>query len=107
MDVAAALFLVALSDVVRSNIHVARIVLGLAGKRPIRSAFLDVPIALTDPHGLAALAAILTATPGTVWVGLSGDGKWLRLHVLDLVDEAHWIHVVKDRYETRLMRIFE
>jgi multicomponent K+:H+ antiporter subunit E len=107
MDVAAALFLVALSDVVRSNIHVARIVLGLAGKRPIRSAFLDVPIALTDPHGLAALAAILTATPGTVWVGLSGDGKWLRLHVLDLVDEAHWVHVVKDRYETRLMRIFE
>jgi multicomponent K+:H+ antiporter subunit E len=40
-------------------------------------------------------------------VGLSGDGKWLRLHVLDLVDEAHWVHVVKDRYETRLMRIFE
>jgi multicomponent K+:H+ antiporter subunit E len=107
IDVAAALLLVALADVVRSNVNVARIVLGLSGKRPIRSAFLDIPMDLKDPHGLATLAAILTATPGTVWVGLSGDGKWLRLHVLDLVDEAHWIHVVKDRYESRLMRIFE
>jgi multicomponent K+:H+ antiporter subunit E len=107
IDVAAALLLVALIDVVRSNVNVARIVLGLSGKRQIRSAFLDIPIDLRDPHGLAALAAILTATPGTVWVGMSGDGKWLRLHVLDLVDEAHWIHLVKDRYEARLMRIFE
>jgi multicomponent K+:H+ antiporter subunit E len=106
-DVAGALLFVALSDVVRSNVNVARIVLGLSGKRQIKSAFLDIPIDLRDPHGLATLAAILTATPGTVWVGLSGDGRWLRLHVLDLVDEAHWIHVVKDRYEARLMRIFE
>ncbi|MCC7464312.1 MAG: Na+/H+ antiporter subunit E [Gammaproteobacteria bacterium] len=107
IDVAAALLLVVLADITRSNIEVARIVLGLTGRRRIRSAFLDIPLELRDPHGLAVLAAIITSTPGTVWAGLSGDGRKLRLHVLDLADEAHWIRLIKGRYERRLMRIFE
>lgn len=107
LDQAFVLLFVVLMDIIRSNVGVARIVLGLVGKRQIRPAFLDVPLDMRDPHGLAALAAILTSTPGTVWVGLSPDGKVLRLHVLDLTDEEHWIHVIKERYERRLMRIFE
>ena len=31
----------------------------------------------------------------------------LLLHVLDLVDETAWIRLIKDRYERRLMEIFE
>jgi multicomponent K+:H+ antiporter subunit E len=106
LDLAASLILMVLADALRSNLHVARIVLGLNGRRAIRPGFLDVPLDLQDPHGLAALAVIITATPDTVWVALSADGRWLRLHVLDLVDEAAVIRLVKDRYERRLMRIF-
>jgi len=94
-------------DILRSNVAVARIVLGLHGKRPIQSAFLEVPLDLRDPHGLAALATIVTSTPGTVWVDLSLDGARLTLHVLDLRDERALIDTIKQRYEHPLMEIFE
>ena len=104
---AAVLAFQVLADVVRSNIGVARIVLGLVRDREIRSGFVDIPIDMRDPHGLAVLAAILTSTPGTVWVDLSADGSRLTVHVLDLRDEAEWIRWIKSRYERPLMRIFE
>ena len=107
LDLALLLAMLVLVDMLRSNVHVARVVLGLTGRRAIRSAFVDIPLQMKDPHGLAALAVIITSTPGTVWVGLSADGGSLRIHVLDLIDEARMIHLVKDRYERRLMRIFE
>jgi multicomponent K+:H+ antiporter subunit E len=103
----APLILRVLVDIVRSNIGVGRIVLGLTGKQPIRSGFLHVPLDLRDPHGLAILAAIITSTPGTAWADLSADGGTLTLHVLDLKDEAEWIRIIKQRYEQPLMRIFE
>jgi multicomponent K+:H+ antiporter subunit E len=96
-----------LSDIVRSNVSVARIVLGLVRDRELRSGFLDIPLELRDPHALAILAAIVTSTPGTSWAGLSPDGRTLTLHVLDLKDEAAWIRTIKDRYEQPLRRIFE
>lgn len=94
-------------DVVRSNVAVARIVLGLAGRRPVHAGFLDIPLDLRDPHGLALLAAIITSTPGTSWAGVSPDRTRLTLHVLDLQDDSYWIETIKRRYERPLMRIFE
>ena len=94
-------------DIVASNLAVARIVLGLRRVRDIRSGFLEIPLDLRDPHGLAALAMIVTATPGTVWAGLSPDGDVLTLHVLDLRDEAALVRSIKERYERPLRKIFE
>lgn len=94
-----------LADSVRSNLGVAAIVLGLVRHRPIRSGFLEIPLELSDPHGLAILAVIVTATPGTSWAGLSGNT--LTLHVLDLDDEEALIRSIKRRYEQPLRRIFE
>ena len=101
-----ALLFSVLFDVIRSNVAVAGIVLGLAGKR-IRSGFLEIPLELRDPHGLAGLAMIVTSTPGTVWVDLAPDGSYVTLHILDLKDEEYWIRWIKTRYEKPLMRIFE
>jgi multicomponent K+:H+ antiporter subunit E len=98
---------VVLADIVRSNIGVARIVLGLVGNRHVESGFVKIPLKLRDPHALAVLAAIVTSTPGTVWVDLSDDGAMLTLHVLDLKSEAEWVHWIKNRYERPLMEIFE
>lgn len=94
-------------DILRSNVAVARIVLGCHGNRAIRSGFVKVPLALRDPYGLATLATIVTSTPGTIWVDLSLDGATLTLHVLDLRDERTWIDTIKQRYERPLMEIFE
>ena len=54
-----------LADIVRSNIAVAGIVLGFGG-RERRSGFVDIELELRDPYGLAALACIITSTPGTL-----------------------------------------
>jgi multicomponent K+:H+ antiporter subunit E len=102
-DVALALLFRVAVDIVRSNFNVARIVLG----RSVRSGMLNIPLELRDPHGLAALAAIITSTPGTVWIGLSADGNTLTLHVLDLHDEEGLIELIKRRYELPLMKIFQ
>lgn len=96
-----------LLDIVRSNIGVARVILGLTQGRKVKSGFLKIPLDLRDPHGLAVLAAIVTSTPGTVWVDLTRDRSTLTLHVLDLKDEEGWIHTIKGRYESLLMEIFE
>ena len=106
LDRAAGLFLVVFWDIIRSNIAVARIVLGLAGGREVRSGFVQIPMDLREDHGLAVLACIITSTPGTVWAGLSPDGRTLTIHVLDLKDEREWIRTIKQRYERPLMRIF-
>jgi len=105
--IAVGLVFLVLVDIVRSNLAVARIVLGLVRDREVRSGFLEIPLDLRDPHGLAALAAIVTATPGTVWVELSADGGKLTLHMLDLEGAEAWARWFKERYERRLMRIFE
>jgi multicomponent K+:H+ antiporter subunit E len=99
------LFFVVLADIIRSNIAVARIIFG--AERNFKSGFIKILIDLRDPYGLAMLACIITATPGTIWAGLSPDGHELTIHVLDLRDEESWVRVIKHRYERRLMEIFE
>lgn len=101
-----ALLWTVLRDIVRSNLAVAAVILGNRQRRS-NAGFMDIPLDLRDPHGLAALACIVTATPGTVWAGLSPDGATLRLHVLDLQDEQEWIDTIKQHYERPLMEIFE
>jgi multicomponent K+:H+ antiporter subunit E len=96
-----------LVEVVRSNKAVARIILGPATSTTRRSGFVRIPLDMRDPYGLAALACILTATPGTVWVEYDSAEGAVLLHVLDLIDEAEWIRIVKEKWERRLMEIFE
>jgi multicomponent K+:H+ antiporter subunit E len=100
------LALLVLADIVRSNIAVGRIVLGLTG-RERKSGFVDIPLDLRDPYGLAALAIIITATPGTLWVSLDEAKSTLLIHVLDLIDEDEWRRTIKGRYERLLLEIFE
>jgi multicomponent K+:H+ antiporter subunit E len=95
-----------LADIVRSNIAVARIILGLVG-RERTSGFVNIPLELRDPYGLAALACIITATPGTLWVSFDPAKGILTIHVLDLIDESEWMRTIKGRYERLLLDIFK
>lgn len=102
-----ALFWNVLIEIVRSNAAVARIILQPIKARSFNSGFVLIPLDMRSPYGLAALACILTATPGTVWVDYDAEESTMLLHVLDLVDEETWIRTVKDRWERQLMEIFE
>ena len=96
-----------LAEVVRSNCAVAAIILRPGRGRTRRAGFVLIPLAMRDPCGLAALACVLTATPGTVWVEYDSARGTMLLHVLDLTDDEEWVRTVKDKWERRLMEIFE
>ena len=61
---------------------------------------------MRHPYGLTALAIIITATPGTVWIEYQSRDNSILLHVLDLIDEDEWIDIIRQRYEAPLMEIF-
>jgi multicomponent K+:H+ antiporter subunit E len=103
--VALELAFLVLVDIIRSNFVVASII--LTPGRGAQSRFLAIPLELRNHYGLAVLACIITSTPGTVWVKFNSTMGILQIHVLDLVDEAAWRSVIKNRYERRLMEIFE
>jgi multicomponent K+:H+ antiporter subunit E len=96
---------IVLSDIIRSNVAVAGIV--LTPGREAKSGFLTVKLDLRNEYALSILACMLTSTPGTVWVNFDSAKGVLLLHVLDLVDEQTWIDLIKNRYERLLMEIFE
>ncbi|WP_213955629.1 MULTISPECIES: Na+/H+ antiporter subunit E [unclassified Variovorax] len=94
-------------DLVASAFDVARLLL-TRRSAAISSRFVQVPLDMRDPSGLAMLAMVLCLTPGTAWAELALDRSTLLIHVFDLdgEDEA-FIAMIKQRYERLLMEIFE
>ncbi len=93
------------ADVIRSNLALLRIIVG-GRSRSVTSGFVSVPLDLTNPYGLAVLACIITATPGTIWMSYETQDRILLIHVFDLVDEAEWIRTITERYAQPLQEIF-
>jgi multicomponent K+:H+ antiporter subunit E len=93
-------------DILQSNIDVARIIIG-GDRRDRVAGFVAIPLDLRDKTGLALLSCIVTSTPGTAWVEYAPDTGVLLIHVLDLVEGADWVSLIKNRYEALLMEIFE
>src|SRR3546814_19100834 len=58
------LALIVLTDIIRSNIAVGRIIIA-RGNRHRTSGFILLPLDLRNRYGLAVLGIIITATPGT------------------------------------------
>jgi multicomponent K+:H+ antiporter subunit E len=102
--------LMVLWDILVANLQVIRLVLG--SNKKLRSAFVLVPLDLTDNLSITILASTVSLTPGTVSADVlsldtdAGQGRYLLLHVLDLADEAQLIQQVKQRYEAPLKEIF-
>lgn len=94
-----------LVDIVQSNVAVAKIVLS-PGRRDRVTGFVRLPLDLTDRNGLAVLACIITATPGTMWVQYDRNVGRVLIHILDLIDEEEWVRRIKSRYERPLLAIF-
>ncbi|MDR0458816.1 MAG: Na+/H+ antiporter subunit E [Burkholderiaceae bacterium] len=99
-------------DVLRSNLEVlGSLVAALLGIKPLpRSRFVTVPLELRDPAALAALAAVCTVVPGTVWCELARDASQVRIHVWNVSDDAAqaaFIVHFKARYEQPLKIIFQ
>lgn len=92
-------------DIVIANITVSRLVLGPLGK--LQPRFIEVPLDVTHPFAITALASIVTLTPGTVSAEVSEDRRRLLVHGLHVPDEAAVIAGIKTRYETLVRELFE
>jgi len=97
--------LIVLLDIVKSNIEVARRILG--PEAAIRPRFVWVPLAIRDPHGIVSLAGVITMTPGTLSAEVSDDRRYLLVHAFNVDDEAALVADIKSRYEAPLMEIFD
>ena len=102
--VAMRLAAIVLWDIVQSNVVVARLILGR--ESTLKPAFIWIPLDLRNPYGIAALAGIITMTPGTVSVDLSPDQRHLLVHFLDVGDYAEAAAQIKQRYEAPLLEVF-
>jgi multicomponent K+:H+ antiporter subunit E len=99
------LVVVAGVDIIRSNIAV---MLVLFNPRPKPTAgFLEMRLKLTNTFGLAILACLITATPGSAWLEYDRERNTVLIHVFDLVDPDEWVETIRNRYETLLMEIFQ
>ncbi|MDF1716337.1 MAG: Na+/H+ antiporter subunit E [Antarcticimicrobium sp.] len=98
--------LIAIWDIIVANVTVARIVLFKrnADRHP---AWICIPMELRSPEAITVLAGTITLTPGTVSADLSAEGHFLLVHCLDAPDPEAVRDEIKDRYERRLMEIFE
>lgn len=92
-------------DILVANVIVAKLILG--PNRKLRPAFLVIPLEISDPYAVVALANIITLTPGTVSAKLSDDRRTLFVHALDAEDPAAEAAKIKQRYEVPLKEIFE
>lgn len=101
---ALALLGVFLKDIVVANFEVARRILG--PESAIRPRFVWVPLGITNPQGIAVLAAMVTMTPGTLSVDITTDRRWLLVHAFNADDEAALIADLQQRYERPLREIF-
>lgn len=98
--------LVVLYDIVVANVVVASLVLFRANKN-MHPAWVCIPLDLRTPEAITVLAGTITLTPGTVSADLSDHGHTLLVHCLNAPDPGAIRDEIKERYERRLMEIFE
>jgi len=93
-------------DIVIANFQIAWIIL-FRRNRDMRPAWLAIPLDVSSTEAITVLAATISLTPGTVSADISTDGQHLLVHALDTPDPAAEIARIKNRYERRLMEIFQ
>jgi multicomponent K+:H+ antiporter subunit E len=97
-----------LCDVVVANLQVAALILGPRSR--LAPAFVRVPLDLRADFSVIVLASTVTLTPGTISVDVQDErsgGRVLVVHALRCLDPATLVRSIKDRYERRLMEVFE
>ena len=102
---AAAYLAIVLFDIVMANFEIAWIIL-TRRNRDLRSHWLVIPTELRSAEAITVLAGTISLTPGTVSSDVSADGRTLLVHALDVADPEAEVARIKQRYETRLLKVF-
>lgn len=93
-------------DIVKSNLLVAKVIL-FGQSRGHKSEFVLMPLEIEDRTALSLFAIIVTSTPGSAWLEYDSRDKTVLLHIFDVEDRDAWVDLVKNRYETILLEVFQ
>jgi len=96
---------VVLFDILVANFQVAWLIM-TRRNRDLRSQWLVIPLELRSPEAITALAGTISLTPGTVSSDISGCGRALLVHSIDVADPEAEVVRIKSRYEARLLKVF-
>lgn len=92
-----------LRELIKSSVVVARA--AFARDLTMASAIIAVPIDLRTDLGIAALANLVSLTPGTTSLHVSEDRRTLYVHCLDAPSADDVIRDIKETFERRLKEI--
>ena len=95
-----------LADIIRSNIAVGRIILGL-GRSTAEVRLREHPSRSSQSLCSGRAGLHHHGDPRNPVGQLRCTGGLLTIHVLDLIDESEWVRTIKSRYERHLLEIFE
>lgn len=93
-----------LIDIVDSNLRVAREVLAI--RRKGRAGFVAVPLSVKSNFEIALLVSLITLTPGTMGVDVSGDRQILYVHTMFLTTPDEVRAIIKNGLERRVLELF-
>lgn len=93
-----------MTDVVRSNLRVAGEVLSI--RRSGRAGIVAVPLTVTTDFEIMLLVSLITLTPGTLGVDISGDRRILYVHSMFVTTADEARSAIKNGLERRVLELF-
>ncbi len=97
------LSLLFISELIKSNIAVLRLV--LRPKLDIQPRFFALPTDLKRDWEITLLSSLITLTPGTIVVHVSDDQKTLYVHAIDADDVDDAIDSIKNTFEKAIKEV--
>lgn len=91
-------------EVIHSNVRVAAEVLSI--HRTARSGIVAVPLTVKTDFEVTLLVSLITLTPGTLGVDISGDRKILYVHSMFVTTADEVRMSIKNGFERRVLELF-
>lgn len=91
-------------ELLKSGWRVARI--AVRPRLDLRPAVVAYPLGVTRDFEIAILANLITLTPGTLSVDVSGDRRTLYIHCVDVDDVEAVIADIRQGFEARIREAF-
>ncbi len=92
-------------EIIKANLRLAITV--LSPRMKLRPAVVAFPLALKTEAGIILLANLITLTPGTLSLDISGDRRVLFIHTIFLENPEKFILEIRKGFERRVKEILE
>ncbi len=99
-----AFFFVFLKEMVKANIHMARIV--LSPKLPVKPGIVEIETKLKLPSAKLFLGNAITLTPGTMTIDYSNNKAYIHWVYVESTDSKKAGEIIKGKFEKLLTGVF-